>query len=403
VKFASLCSVSAVVVGTLALAAPAQSGIVTFVGQDDGAAIGSVYTNSDAALSSFLTAASGFGHTVTHGFGNQTLGHSSGTWLNGDGNWTTSMSGACCVNGFSGISNITGGNLNGFSVVGANSGKWLGFPDGSATFNNSWPTHSFGFFATGVQSQFGSAFTVNFNDGSPETLNVPVNVNGGVEYFGFTDTLHFSNITISRPGNDAWGVDGISFNSPNPHIPIILHNGSFQYDFSIASGATAYLDPALAHGYEFRIGSGDPNFASVSLPAIQLVYGLSFLQNGRVIDETLAANTPFFFPTGGVSEFRVFGINPGLDPSNTSAFITAVTFDGTGHFTGTQTPITAVPELSTWAMMLLGFGVFGLASYIRKDRSGRPHQFAGKEFKHPQNETGAFPSDAGGDPNSRFA
>jgi hypothetical protein len=38
----------------------------------------------------------------------------------------------------------------------------------------------------------------------------------------------------------------------------------------------------------------------------------------------------------------VLGIDPslGLDPNNTTAFITALTFEGAGNFTGTMTPVT---------------------------------------------------------------
>jgi hypothetical protein len=45
-----------------------------------------------------------------------------------------------------------------------------------------------------------------------EVLTVPPTVNGGAEYFGFTDTATFSNFTISDLSNDVWGLDLISFN-----------------------------------------------------------------------------------------------------------------------------------------------------------------------------------------------
>ena len=82
--------------------------------------------------------------------------------------------------------------------------------------------------------------------------------------------------------------------------------------------------------------------------------------NGTAYSDTVAPLTVFDFPTGGVNAFTVTGIDPadGLDPSDTSAFATGLTFESAGAFTGTQTPITAgtaVPEPSTWAMMLLGF------------------------------------------------
>jgi hypothetical protein len=49
---------------------------------------------------------------------------------------------------------------------------------------------------------------------------------------------------------------------------------------------------------------------------------------------------------------------------NPTAFITDLTFESAGNFTGTMTPITvSVPEPSVWAMMLFGFAGLGLAGY----------------------------------------
>ena len=52
----------------------------------------------------------------------------------------------------------------------------------------------------------------------------------------------------------------------------------------------------------------------------------------------------------------------GINPGNTTAFITGLTFTANGMFTGTQTPITVtidVPEPSTLA--LVGIAMLGLA------------------------------------------
>ena len=71
----------------------------------------------------------------------------------------------------------------------------------------------------------------------------------------------------------------------------------------------------------FAIGTGDPNFASVLLPAVQTTpFDVSFVYNGTSFSEMVAPKTVFDFPAGGVSAFTVTGIDPadGLDPSNTS-------------------------------------------------------------------------------------
>ena len=78
----------------------------------------------------------------------------------------------------------------------------------------------------------------------------------------------------------------------------------------------------------------------------------------------------FDFGGTGVSEFEVTGIDKtnGLNPKDPTSFITALTFEGSGMFTGTMTPLTAgVPEPSTWAMMLVGFTGLGYLGY-RKAR-----------------------------------
>jgi PEP-CTERM motif len=163
--------------------------------------------------------------------------------------------------------------------------------------------------------------------------------------------------------------------------PVILptttvSNGQVTYGFNVPvlPGVTYHIDPSIATGYIYNIGAGNPNFASVSLPDIgnSGPYSL-LLWNGTswVLDTTLAANMLFNFGPTGVNEFEVLGIDPslGLDPNNPVAFVTALTFEGTGTFTGTMTPVTSdVPEPSTWAMMVLGFAGIGFMAYRRRSK-----------------------------------
>jgi hypothetical protein len=141
--------------------------------------------------------------------------------------------------------------------------------------------------------------------------------------------------------------------------------GVYHFSFSIpVDNSVIFIDPPVAIGYIYDIGAGDPNFASVILPNVgDGIFDLSFLSQEFTVD----AGQQFFFPAGGVSEFTVTGIevSAGLDPANTAAFVTGLTFAGGGEFTGTMTPITedvtAVPEpasLTLLATSLLGFDLY---------------------------------------------
>jgi hypothetical protein len=140
------------------------------------------------------------------------------------------------------------------------------------------------------------------------------------------------------------------------NLPTTTVTGSqviFGFNLTVAPGVTYFIDPAIATGYIYQIGAGNPDFASVELPDIgnPTPYDL-YLWNGTafVFDTTLAANTVSDFATGGVSELEILGIDPslGLNPSDATAFITGLTFEDAGNFTGTMTPVTtevgAVPE-----------------------------------------------------------
>ncbi|QND70480.1 PEP-CTERM sorting domain-containing protein [Tardiphaga robiniae] len=147
---------------------------------------------------------------------------------------------------------------------------------------------------------------------------------------------------------------------------------SYSFNISTQAGQTYFIDPEYAIGYVFNIGSGDPNFASVVLPVlagtqfytITLADGRAFNVSGGQIFDFLQ------YFADGAGSFTVTGISEqtGLDPNNPFAFAAGVTFTRDGIFTGTMDPLVAgVPEPSTWAMMILGFGGVGFMAY-RKHR-----------------------------------
>lgn len=135
------------------------------------------------------------------------------------------------------------------------------------------------------------------------------------------------------------------------------------YQFHVGGlvpGGQIFVDPFVAIGYDYAIGVGDPNFASVLLPAVQSdPFLLSFLGEPGGQPLQLLPGVQFFFPQGGVDHFSVRGIHAsaGLDPGDVTAFITGLTFSGSGEFTGTMIPViafAAVPEPSTLTLLISG-------------------------------------------------
>lgn len=159
------------------------------------------------------------------------------------------------------------------------------------------------------------------------------------------------------------------------YLPSVDIEGNFNFDVEVREGETILIDPVVAIGYDYQIGEGDPLFASVALPSIGddlFELWLFDLTLGEYVFQTLlAAGEQFFFADGGVDRFRVLGIeaSAGLDPSDVSAFVTALTFAGDGRFTGRMTPITvelaSVPEPPL--LGLIGVALLGLAR--RRGRS----------------------------------
>lgn len=132
-----------------------------------------------------------------------------------------------------------------------------------------------------------------------------------------------------------------------------------------------YIDPVLATGFDYKIGAMDPNFRSVNHVTVvgSGIYSLLAWNGTSFVSEgTILAGQTFDFTThgfaNGVTEFEITGLNPGVNPTDITAFVTGLTFMSDGTFTGAMQGIgvvNTVPEPSTWAMMLLGFAGLGFA------------------------------------------
>jgi hypothetical protein len=138
---------------------------------------------------------------------------------------------------------------------------------------------------------------------------------------------------------------------PLVNLPTVV-NGIYNFKFKIENpDSVTFIDPLVATGYDYQIGSGDPNFKSVLLPQVGDNFFDLYLWNGSayVFRATVGSGVQFSFPPGGVDRFRVLGVeaSAGLNPNNVTAFITGLTFVSAGQFTGTMTPITAEATCST--------------------------------------------------------
>jgi hypothetical protein len=126
------------------------------------------------------------------------------------------------------------------------------------------------------------------------------------------------------------------------YLPVV-DGGVFKFDCDVSEGESVFIDPILAVGYEYEIGPGNPNFASVTLPeAGDNSYSLSYMIGDTIVEESVNAGDQYLFPEGGIDRFTVIDIEPSaeLDPNNVTAFITELTFTDDGEFTGTMTPLT---------------------------------------------------------------
>ena len=224
----------------------------------------------------------------------------------------------------------------------------------------------------------------------PSTLNSGQQLNFGGDYvfnIQLIDTRGSGAIFVAN-GNNAEILRRSSsfFNftplpgggPPNVALPTVV-NGVYNFSITnVGPNSVTFIDPFVAVGYDYAIGAGDPNFASVLLPTgigdnlfdLFLWDGSQFVDTGN----DLQGGSQFFFGSGGVGRFSIRGIetSAGLDPSNVTAFVTGLTFTAAGSFTGSMTPIivqvaNAVPEPGSVPLVLMALVV--LAGLRRKSLS----------------------------------
>jgi hypothetical protein len=214
--------------------------------------------------------------------------------------------------------------------------------------------------------------------GSTNSYTLPTALDGGLTLTpGTPYVVALKGLELRTPGgqrtNPNTASQSVSYFDFTPvtsgvpiNLPTVGPGGGYMYSMTVLAGTEYFIDPSITVGYAYQIGAGDPNFASVQLPSIQSAdFGLSYLYGGSWLTTVVTPGGTFDFPHGGVTAFDVTGIDPALmlNPGNTTAFVTGLTFTADGSFTGTQTPLTtAVPEPSSLVILVSGLGYLALRS-----------------------------------------
>jgi hypothetical protein len=161
-------------------------------------------------------------------------------------------------------------------------------------------------------------------------------------------------------------------------LPLLPEDNEPPFIFDIDppdSDEFVWVDPEIAIGYEFEVLAGS-FFAGVRMPTNAVVpqsgdYEILVFDGAEFLPAVqLGAGEEYSFGSGGVSRFRVTGIDPslGLDPTDPLAFPTGLSFVSRVPTSVSMTPL-VVPEPSAFLLMLVSLLVLGRGSCHRRRAS----------------------------------
>ena len=185
------------------------------------------------------------------------------------------------------------------------------------------------------------------------------------------DVVNQSNVSPNTPGlwHFFFGSSGsMPGDDPsNPMMPVMV-DGNFHFDFPVViPSQPIFIDPMIAIGYNYILSNpSGPLFSSVTPPTLANDNQFDlFVSNDSCSTFTVplgsimgSVQTNFASPVQCFS-IRDIAMAANLDPANTAAFVTGVTFNTTGNVSLTQQPITMDTSASVpGPLPLAGAGVF---------------------------------------------
>lgn len=237
-------------------------------------------------------------------------------------------------------------------------------------------------------TNFATSSDIFFLPQGTDTFDVPAGLieENGLYAFSFSTTVRREAGTFNPTGSSQEGAllaQNVSYvfytpldDAPNGieelYLPTVSvdTDGLPTYVFNnpVFAGQVAYYDPLLAVGYDYSIGNGNPLFKSVILPEVGDGF-FEILLKGTgdefVFLDKVAAGEEYVFADGGVDFFRILGIetSASLDPFDTTAFVTGLSFVEDGVFTGSMKPITqevaAIPLPASAWFLIISLGLLG--------------------------------------------
>src|SRR5882672_9485215 len=200
-----------------------------------------------------------------------------------------------------------------------------------------------GLIAAAVNDATGATRTYVGTSSGFQQINVPGSTGPACPFLPSTFPEH-----INKAGQVAGQVTDTACNqhgfiaTPASLPTGTTRSGAYTFSVDVAASAPIFISVPTTIAYDYALGEHDPRFASVRLP---LGIGNKYVLVVRHKAFAVNAGQLFDFRAHGfergVKAFRVACVDPAarLDPVNSLAFPTELTFVEAGTFTGTQRPL----------------------------------------------------------------